>query len=546
MVKRPRLVAAASLCLALVFFLGLVLPLSATNADYRFTVDRNISRVFVNEDASIDVEYWLTFTCDRGARPIDIIDVGMPSGDYILSSIEADMNGTPLRDIRKSEFLRHGVEVHLGRNSIQPGASGTLHLRARVTDRVFPDSDDDNYASVVFSPTWYDGDFAHGVTVLQFSLFFPPGVQPEEPRYHGEPFTEASVEGDSVVYTWTLPDARPDRQYTFGASFPRQYVDRVASPPLFDMEELIGLAVCAVFVLVGMLFVGGIVLAVRTERRRRLEYLPPSLAVEGVEVRRGLTAPEAAVLMSQPLNKVLTLVSFGLISKNAMRVLGRDPLRVEALKPAPAGLQPYETAFLEAIGADGRLDERRLRALSVDLVQRVNNKMKGFNRGVTIAYYRSIIDKAWEKVKTADEGDLSDELLAETVEWTSLDRDFERKAPEIWVGRTFRRPIWWGNYSPHHRPAPRGGGGGQITLPDISMPRLPGSEFANSMVSGLEGMASSVVGNIESFTSGVTKVTNPPPVSSSSSRGGGRSSGGGCACACACAGCACACAGGGR
>ena len=81
-------------------------------------------------------------------------------------------------------------------------------------------------------------------------------------------------------------------------------------------------------------------------------------------------------------------------------------------------------------------------------------------------------------------------------------------------------------------------------MPSISVPELPGANFANSMVSGMQSFSNRLVGNLAGFTAGVTQVTNPPPVSSSghSSGGGGHS----CACACACAGCACACAGGGR
>ncbi|RME87257.1 MAG: hypothetical protein D6770_09775, partial [Anaerolineae bacterium] len=82
------------------------------------------------------------------------------------------------------------------------------------------------------------------------------------------------------------------------------------------------------------------------------------------------------------------------------------------------------------------------------------------------------------------------------------------------------------------------------------VPRLPGSEFASSVVNGVQTFSQRVIGDLPGFTSRVTRVTNPPPKSSSYSRSrrGGRSSGGGCACACACAcaGCACACAGGGR
>ncbi|MCJ7513657.1 MAG: hypothetical protein MUO23_11885, partial [Anaerolineales bacterium] len=98
-----------------------------------------------------------------------------------------------------------------------------------------------------------------------------------------------------------------------------------------------------------------------------------------------------------------------------------------------------------------------------------------------------------------------------------------------------------------------GGGGGGVSARPVSGPRgstslphLPGSDFAASMVNSVQTVAGGLVSNVQSFTGRVTQTTNPPPPPSrsASSRGGG--GGGGCACACACAGCACACAGGGR
>ncbi|MHB1416070.1 MAG: hypothetical protein ACYC1C_12550 [Chloroflexota bacterium] len=517
----------------------------AAAQDLSFSLDRNISRVYVNKDGSIDVEYWLTFRNDRGAPTIDIVDVGMPTKNYVLSTIVADVDGAAVKDIRKSEWISPGAEFHLGSRSIRGGQTGTLHLRARVNDMVFPDSQDDSYASVEFAPHYYGSDFVHGSTYLEVSFYLPPGVTPDEPRYHQEQFTSAAVKDGQVVYTWVKENARPDRQYMFGASFPKQYVDKISQPSI-DFDPIIeaGVVIAVFLAVIGAVIITPI-LAIGAARRRRLDYLPPVISVEGVEIRRGLTAPEAAVLMELPLDRVLTLISFGLIRKGALRVLTSNPLRVEALKPEPEGLKPYEVSFLRAVGPDGRLDEAILRAMVVDLVKSVNRQMKGFSGRDTLAYYRSIVDKAWERVKSSGEADLSDEMLAETIEWASLDREFERKAPEVFVGRSFRRPVWWGNYVPRtSHPTGHSAPGRSVSLPDVQMPTLPGSQFANSIVSGMEGMAAGVVGNVESFTSGVTQITNPPPppTRSSSGRGGG----GGCACACACAGCACACAGGGR
>ena len=51
------------------------------------------------------------------------------------------------------------------------------------------------------------------------------------------------------------------------------------------------------------------------KKRRKMEYLPPALAVEGTGVKRGLTAVEAAILLEAPLNKVMTMILFGLVKK---------------------------------------------------------------------------------------------------------------------------------------------------------------------------------------------------------------------------------------
>jgi hypothetical protein len=134
-----------------------------------------------------------------------------------------------------------------------------------------------------------------------------------------------------------------------------------------------------------------------------------------------------------------------------------------------------------------------------------------------------------------------------------LGKDYENQTKEVFSTGPVFVPMWWGHFDPtYHAPStpvstgiPSGGGqSGNVT---VTLPSLPGADFAASMVSGVQNFAGNLVGDITAFTSGVTNKTNPPPPPPppSSYRGGG---GGGhsCACACACAGCACACAGGGR
>jgi len=257
---------------------------------------------------------------------------------------------------------------------------------------------------------------------------------------------------------------------------------------------------------------------------------------------------EAAILLGEPLDKVMTMILFGTVKKGAAQVTSRDPLKLDVTSPLPDGLHEYEVNFLKAFDADN-LKRRReqLQDMTVKLVRSVSQKMKGFSRRETIAYYKSIMEKAWGQVEQADTPEVQSQLYDKNLEWTMLDKDYDDRTRRVFHGPIFV-PMWWGRYDPTF---PRTGSASTgIPTPSMSMPsvpRLPGSDFASSMVTGVQTFSQKVIGNVTDFTSRVTNVTNPPPPPPKNT-GGGRSGGGGrsCACACACAGCACACAGGGR
>ena len=103
---------------------------------------------------------------------------------------------------------------------------------------LYQDSEDDEYASIEFSPTWFDSEFVHGTTRLEVNFHFPPGVTSEEPRYHDQEFTDAYFEDDRVVYTWVNESASGSKQYTFGASFPKKYLAEgvVQKAPAFTYQ----------------------------------------------------------------------------------------------------------------------------------------------------------------------------------------------------------------------------------------------------------------------------------------------------------------------
>ncbi len=541
--------------LALLLAVLWVLFLSPTvqAQDYRFNLRENRVHLYVNHDGTVRIIYDLTFSCDPGAHPIDVVDVGMPNNTYRLSEIWASIDGVPLTGISDSPYVKPGVAVELGPYEIKPGQTGTLHFEALVRNLIYQDSKDAEYASIEFAPTWFDSQFVHGTTRLEVNLHFPPGVMAEEPRYHKQEFTTAGFQDDRVVYTWIKEDANGSTRYLYGASFPKKYLAEgvVQKAPAFsfNLEAFCGSPFCWL-ILLGGGWVFLIVLGSRSQKKRKMQYTPPALAVEGTGVKRGLTAVEAAILLEAPLNKVLTMILFGLVKKGLVTVESEKPLRLQAVRPVPEGVKlwNYEQRFLETIGEDGQLVEERLREMVVDLIGDVNKKLTGFSRKETRAYYKDIAARAWQQVEAADTPEVLGQRWGEGLEWTMLEDDWDDRTRRVFHDRPVVLPQWWGGYRPWSassapsRPSVPTPGPAPVGTP-VTLPTLPGADFANTVVRGIENAASSVVRNIESFTGKVTQTTNPPPKpSSSSSRSGGYS----CACACACAGCACACAGGGR
>jgi len=549
-VKRSRflrLIAGLLLAGLLLIFPGGI----AQAQDYGFSVDNNLVSVYIQEDSSTYIVYDVTFTCDPGARPIDIVDVGLPNDHYDLSSAAATIDGQPVSAIRRSEWLDIGVEVHLGGNQIMPGETGTLHLEINNPHMVYQDTQDEEYASARFYPHYYP-DFTHGTTYLQVTIYFPPGVQPNETRYHDQEFTRAYMDGDRPVMVWVNEQARPDQQYQFGVSFPKKYVREVYAEPTVGLGEMLGGLFAALFsTLLPLTICGGVVLWIilglvigsARRRSRLMDYMPPLVSVEGMGIKRGLTAVEAAVLLEAPLNKVLTMILFGLVKKRAVTVVSETPLRLEKAEQLPEALHPYENDFLDAIKANGDLHEKQLTKMMTGLIKELNQKMKGFHAKDTIAYYKDIVTRAWKQVEAAD----TPEVVDENLEWMMADEDFDQKMPQVFGERPIPMPIWWWAYAgaPRRAAAPRPSPGKAAPVP--TGPRtVPGAQLANTVVSRVEGISNTIVRNVSAFTAGVTKVTHPAPVRTTSRGGGWGGGGGGCACACACAGCACACAGGGR
>jgi hypothetical protein len=544
------------LSILIIFTLLFLISSPVVAQSYSFQVPKLTVDAFWNSDGTLSLDYTYYFINDPSGHIIDYVDLGLPNSNYSESNITAFVNGNQVYDISSSGFQGEGsdgVAIGLGQYSIEPGSTGSVRARVdNISGVLYKDSQDNTYASAVIKPAYFISSVVSGKTDMTVTFHLPPGVKPEEPKWHAapdgfpaQPLTGIDEQGQ-ITYTWHNANANQYTQYEFGASFPNNYVPAsviVTVNPFAGIGKFISAAIFPILCIGG--FIAFIAAGIASNSRRKSQYLPPKISIEGHGIKRGLTAVEAAILLEEPLDKVMTMILFSVIKKNSAEVITRDPLEIKVNQPLLEDLQPYEKDFLNAFQKSASDRRKELRDMVVALVKNVSEKMKGFSRQETLAYYRDITKRAWEQVEAADTPEVKSQKYEEVMEWTMLDKDYGDRTQDVFRNSPVFVPVWWGHYDPGYgrvsaapSRAPVSTGGG--------VARVPGTDFATSLTTGVQSFSSKVVGNINEFTSSITSITNPPPkVSTStykSSGGGGHS----CACACACAGCACACAGGGR
>jgi len=569
----------------------LLIPVGSVQAqDYRFTLSAYEVEAYLEADGTLTLYYYMEFQNDQSGHAIEYVDLGLPATQYKLSDIKADINGLEMPDVNDSAYVQ-GAELALGKYAIQPGASGVVTAWVYGVKGVlspYDGTDRTDYANFLFVPNYFGSQYDRSRnTKYRMTIILPPGVGAEEGVWYepsgwpgsGEPEATLTTDG-RVNYSWYTTNADVHSEYYFGAAFPASaipagtlitekpvsedggYTENTPTSTTRFLSKLWNTIKCGFF---PVLFIGFFIyISVQSKKqteKRKMQYLPPKISVEGKGIKRGLTAVEAGILLEQPLDKILTMILFGLLKKELVTVINREPLTISIADPVPEGLYPYEQAFLKAFKNDNKATRRTgIKSLMIDLVKDVADKMKGFSIQETKDYYQDIIKRAWQAVETAQTPEIKSAQYDHTLEWTMLDKEFNDRTERTFTGQPVFVPTWWPRYDPSYRPVMSSGGGGLAapstvgsgtsgSRPSVSLPSLPGADFAASMVTGASNMAAGVIGNVTDFTSSVTRRTNPIPVTSTSSGSGGfRGSGGGhsCACACACAGCACACAGGGR
>jgi hypothetical protein len=542
MVKRAALV--------LVVLLVGVLAASASGfacaQNLAYTVDHEWAQIFINQDGTIDLTYNITVTVTQGS--MGGFYVGQPTGDYTIGEAR-DQNGNPLEANFADEVSNYRVDV-LFDPRIQAGQTVWFQVTTNVAGMIYNDTTNPGNYGMQFIPQWISDTPINDVRI---QIVLPSGVsvgdvKTTENYYNGT----STVDGQVAVY-WERPQIGADEQFMVGVSFPSQYMPNYTPSEssggggLGNVGEIIG--IIGVFAAIGI-FVGVLLYV------RKNSYTKPKVSMETLGIKRGLTAVEASYLLDMKPPQIVTEILYSLLQKRAVWAQETKPaLKLKVLPPYEDKVGPkdsplryYEIDFLQALNADGTLDEEKLAQAVMFLRDTVEQKMEGFSRKDTVAYYRRIVAEAWRQVEAAGTPTLASNAYDQQLLWLMLDPNQRAKTETAFQTRAFEpNPLWfwwWYGYTIYH-PHP-------AYVPNVSAPAqsptpqpIPGAEFANNIATAVESTGNNIVVNLEKFANAI--VPPPPKASHQPAHKGADCvcACAACACACACVSCACACAGGG-
>ena len=532
MVNRSRHVGPTLILLILCLTLFLI-PLPSATAQVTYTVNQEWARIWINKDGSIDLQYNITMTYLSGSFQ-GIVTVGIPMGGFSIQYAQ-DSSGNSLRCEDVSSGSDYAVDVYLKEPILNH--PNTFLVYVVVSGMVYKDNTNPGNVGMLFYPSTFS-DASGSIGNVRVAIVLPQGVSSGEVMYSASvPFDNVFMDGNNLVVYWERSSWPPSQELRVGVSFPEKYV---ALGPGVWFYIAIGAAIIGVLAFIVVIFV----------RRRKAEYEKPRIAVEALGARRDLTAVEAAVILDQKPVRVLTMILFGLLLKKIVSVTATDPLiKLQKLgRPAGEPSPPsryYELDYLKAIEPDESLDEMMLAQTYLGLRDTVDRKLRGYSREDSVNYYKSIVDKAWTQVTQAGTPELKGDAVDQNIEWLLADEKFDERFKSTFPPGMIilPRPGWWWYWGGPYLP-PRQAGV-PPAIPTESKP-IPGQDFANDVVRGLERTTNSMVKNVQDFTNRLI----PAQVVSERERSVRGESGcvcacAHCACACACVGCACACAGGG-
>ena len=543
MVKRRRALAVLPVLLLLTLFAACVCMQIGWAQEIQYHLEKQWVKIWVNTDATIDLQYTIRIVCDQGR--IRYVTFDQPAGDFKLGDAIDDA-GHALTFEDATEGSDYKVRVNLY-EPITDGQSAEFTATTNVGQMIWKDEMNPGNVGLQFIPT----SWSVGISDLRVLVVLPAGVSQDQIKVTPDwdnAFTDPNEGGRLVVY-WERKDVAPSTKFQVGVSFPETAVEH------YETTKRIDIISANAGIISSLLVVAVIAIIVVAVKRLRRNYLAPKMQMETLGIRRGFTAIEAAYLLGLPPAKLIVMMLYSLLLKHAVWVNSTQPslkLQIsegfkDPTRATQTPLRYYEKDFLRAIQSDGRLDEKTLAEAFMQVRTAIENAMAGYCRADTIAFYKKTVDEAWGQVEKAGAADVASKMFDEKLLWLMLDDNFKGRSENAFKGFDFQpMPFWWWywygylQYNPNPVYDP---------VKDVghSPPTIPGAEFANNIATSIEMTTNNFVMNLEKFANSILPAPAPKqlsrqPVHHEANCACACVS---CACVCACVSCACACASGG-
>jgi hypothetical protein len=540
MVKTRSLLVTSCTIIILMTFVGTVV------AQRQYHLEHEWVKIWINpENGTIDLLYDVSLTLDSGDN-INFVYIGQPQRDFTIGTA-MDQYGHTLTATDASSGSDYKVRVNLY-EPLRAGQTVRFNLTTNVARMIYEDTQNPDNVGMQFIPTWWEEASVLNLRVL---IVLPSGVTTGEVKTSVDWDNVLTEDGRLAVY-WERQNLSPNQRYTFGVSFPKEYVQSYETQPtgVVAFLQQYGPALLIFGVLV--VAIGAVVYLVR-----KRPYLVPSVSMETLGIRQGLTAVEASYLLDVKPTRIVTEILYSLLKKRAVWVESKTPaLKLKIMQSfqdktgtPETPLRYYEKDFLNAIKEDGTLDEEKLAQTVLFLRDTVEEKLRGYCRRDTIDYYRKIVAKAWQQVEQAGTPELASKAYDEQLLWLFLDPNYQSRTQTTFRDKAFEpSPFWlwyWYGYR-HYHPKPAYKPNIEAPTKAAKPPTIPGADFANNIATAVENTSNNIVTNLEKFANAIV----PMPAAKASTKPAHHRSScvcacAACACACACVSCACACAGGG-
>jgi hypothetical protein len=529
-------------------FIALALVNTASGQVKQYHIEHEWAKVWINQDGTIDLLYDIGFTADSGS--FTWVEIGQPKRDFTIGTA-LDQYGHTLTTSDESSSTDFKVRVYFD-SSLPAGQTIRFNLTTNVATMIYEDTKNPGNVGMQFIPGWWSQARVDDLRVL---VVMPQGVNVSMVKTLESAFwnnTSFESDGRLAVY-WEKESLVQDERFPVGVSFPKQYVQKYETQPtgIVAFLQQYGTGLLIFGVSVGV--IGAAVYVIRKK-----PYLLPTISMETLGIKHGLTAVEASYLLDVKPTMLVTEMLYSLLQKRAVWVESTTPsLRLKIMQPfqdktgTPENpLRYYEIDFLHAIKEDGALDEEKLAKTVTILRDTTEEKLRGYCRRDTIDYYKNIVTKAWEQVERAGTSELASKAYDEQLLWLFLDPNYKSRTQTAFKDRAFEpSPFWlwyWYSYRQYH-PNPTYRPNVESPAQAAKPPTIPGADFASNIATAVEKTSNNIVINLEKFANAIVPAPASAKASSQPAHHGSSCvcACAACACVCACVSCACACAGGG-